>query len=213
MLFKTRYFLDWFIGCIFPEPCWKCGDLTASVLCSSCIQDLSWKIQPNRYRYLDKVYSLFFYDAWIQSVLYGIKYGRKKNDATRLGACLALSNTNLQTVFTQAVCVPVPLSASRKQDRGFNQVYVLFDPLIQVVQLPWVLAVERVVDTPPLFDLSPTIRQKMLSNAFQYTAVVVPHTVIVLDDILTTGATLDEVARVIKCQGVKRVIGITLAYV
>ncbi|MCG5536158.1 ComF family protein [Ectothiorhodospira mobilis] len=102
--------------------------------------------------------------------------------------------------------LPVPLHRHRLAQRGFNQAAELARPLARALQVPLVPdAVRRTRATPPQQTLSAARRRHNLRGAFTVRAGFTPGHVLLVDDVMTTGSTLDELARRLKAAGVRRV--------
>ncbi|MGH2581999.1 MAG: ComF family protein [Anaerolineales bacterium] len=109
--------------------------------------------------------------------------------------------------------VPVPLAETRQAERGFNQAELLARAFANLAELP-VLgeALRRNRDTVSQVGLNPTERSENLRDAFSAkTNLVNKKDVLLLDDVLTTGATIDAAARALKQAGANKVYGLTLA--
>jgi ComF family protein len=98
--------------------------------------------------------------------------------------------------------VPVPLGRARERERGFNQAALLaarLAPALRVpVRAPWLA---RVRPTAPQSDLRGRERRANVKDAFRAHAAVAGCRVVVVDDILTTGATVGECARALRARG------------
>jgi ComF family protein len=110
--------------------------------------------------------------------------------------------------------VPVPLHPRREYQRGFNQA----DDLARHLGLPVVPLLKRVVHTQSQIELPKHQRQQNVKDAFALNPVPrsrfpVPDVIVLVDDVSTTGSTLDACARVLKGAGVKEVRAITAARV
>ncbi|GAA0691940.1 ComF family protein [Dyella marensis] len=112
-----------------------------------------------------------------------------------------------------ALIVPVPLHRSRLRQRGYNQALELARPLAAMLGLalgPDVLV--RTRDTSAQTELDRTARRRNVRGAFRLRAgAVLPDHIALFDDVMTTGATLAECARVLKRAGVRRVDAWALA--
>jgi ComF family protein len=98
------------------------------------------------------------------------------------------------------VILPVPLSAQRLAERGFNQAVELARPLARRLNIRLELgAVRRVRDTAPQARLPWKARTKNIRHAFECDVDLTGKTIWVVDDVMTTGATLNELARVPSC--------------
>ena len=107
-----------------------------------------------------------------------------------------------------AILVPVPLHRRRLWGRGFNQAILIARELSRIVGAPVAAsAIKRVKRTPMLKGLSPQQRRKAVAGAFHVdrSPDLSGRTVVLIDDVLTTGSTADACARVLKRAGVERV--------
>lgn len=103
--------------------------------------------------------------------------------------------------------VPLPLSSERLRERGFNQAVEIARPLARALCLPLMLdGVTRRLDTAPQATLPWKERRRNVRHAFDCTIDLAGRSVIVVDDVMTTGATLDEFARALKDHGALKVV-------
>lgn len=112
------------------------------------------------------------------------------------------------------VLVPVPLHRKKLKSRGYNQAACLARALGKNLGLPMdEKLVKRIRNTAPMKRLNPTERQNNLKKAFIIgrNDVKLYDRVILVDDIYTTGTTLDEIAALLKAGGVSEVYCVTLA--
>ncbi|HKO57228.1 MAG TPA: phosphoribosyltransferase family protein, partial [Thermoanaerobaculia bacterium] len=105
--------------------------------------------------------------------------------------------------------VPVPLSAERLRSRGYNHSVEIARHL-RPGKLDLSLC-ERSRDTPAQMDLPYADRRRNVRGAFRCTRAILGRTVAVVDDVMTTGATLDELASVLKAAGAARVVNWVVA--
>jgi ComF family protein len=107
-----------------------------------------------------------------------------------------------------AVLVPVPLSQAKLRQRGYNQAAELGRPLARALQLEWRPDwVSRTQDGAEQKSRTRRERLKALRGHFRAHPAVAGRTVIVVDDVMTTGATLAAMAEALKSAGAQRVIG------
>lgn len=108
--------------------------------------------------------------------------------------------------------VPVPLSSERMRSRGYNQALEIARHVARAAKLPLAPeSCERVRDTPAQMELSIPERVKNVARAFHCPRILAGKSVAVVDDVMTTGATLDEVAATLKRAGAKRVVNWVVA--
>jgi ComF family protein len=100
--------------------------------------------------------------------------------------------------------IPVPLSARRLRERGYNPAAEIARH-VAPAKLDLALC-ERSRDTPPQMRLPHAERQRNVRGAFRCTRALAGETVAVVDDVMTTGATLSEIASVLKAAGARRVV-------
>ncbi|OHC69154.1 MAG: phosphoribosyltransferase [Rhodocyclales bacterium GWA2_65_20] len=102
--------------------------------------------------------------------------------------------------------LPLPLSPQRLKERGFNQAAEIARPLARAFGIPLRRDdCKRTLETAPQTSLPWKERRRNVSNAFACQADLTGQAVIVIDDVMTTGATLDEFARTLKRHGAVRV--------
>jgi ComF family protein len=112
------------------------------------------------------------------------------------------------------VIVAVPLSRQRQRDRGFNQAHELAEAIAFESEVPVSTdIVERTIDTTPQVGLPRNRRHQNVLGAFSVidAYAVRSASILVVDDVFTTGATIGEVARVLKQSGAARVDAVTVA--
>jgi ComF family protein len=150
------------------------------------------------------------YDGVLRDIIHALKYDGRRSIAPRLAALMRQQGRDL---LANADCVvPVPLHPARERERGFNQA----DDLACNLELPIARVLRRVKSTTPQVDLSAPERRGNVRDAFVCSggALAPPMRVLVLvDDVTTTGATLDACARVLKQAGAREVRTLTAARV
>ena len=110
--------------------------------------------------------------------------------------------------------IPMPLHPKRLQERGFNQALEIGHHLTR--QLNIVLSsnsCRRIKNTPPQTDLPWKMREKNIQKAFSCNIDLSEKHVAVLDDVMTTGATLNELAKQLRKQGAKKITNWVIARV
>jgi ComF family protein len=154
------------------------------------------------------------YESTLRDIVHAFKYDGRRTLASPLGALLRQAGREL---LQDASCVvPVPLHPWRRLSRGFNQAA----DLAAALSLPVVHALWRRRVTPPQTGLTAGARRRNVRGAFRLSPLVsrrvthsllVDRTVVLVDDVRTTGATLEACAHVLKDAGVKEVRALTVA--
>jgi ComF family protein len=144
------------------------------------------------------------YDDLSRGLAIRLKYGRKVAIARTMARYMA----PLISHSDEIVLVPVPLHRSRLWWRGFNQSALVARELSRRLSLEHdPFALRRIKRTPRLKGMSPAQRRKAVSGAFKIAdqAAVAGKTIVLVDDVLTTGSTANACARVLTKAGAKRV--------
>ena len=165
-------------------------------------------------RHFTRARALFLYEEPLKKVIHSFKY-QGKTDSLPSFASFARNLPQFAEMKEVDLIVPVPLHPSRLRERGFNQALLLaraFFPKDRRVT-PNLLIRSR--PTAPQTGFSGTARRINLKNAF---AIIKPHRlagkkILLVDDVFTTGTTVNECARVLKKAGAIEVLVLTLARV
>jgi len=171
----------------------------------------------------DGARSFGLYAGKLRKAVLRVKFSGDERLGMRLGELLAATWDSLPQAgeIDSCLIVPVPLHPSRRRERGFNQSEVLAVGLARALRRQRAEAAPRVAKdclrrkraTPPQTGLSVAARRENLRGAFE---VIKPdairgRTIVLVDDVMTTGATLSACARALKHAGAAQVIGLTLA--
>lgn len=164
--------------------------------------------------FLKGTYSLWTYSEEVESLIHHFKYKGKTLLGQKLSSLLAENLRQLDVFPGLDLLIPVPLFPSRRRERGFNQAEIIS----RVIADSHGLRVENKVlkrdrNTRNQTQLSALERKENVRNAFSpgSSGALVNKSVLLVDDVTTTGATLCECARVLQEAGVKEVYACTLA--
>jgi ComF family protein len=152
----------------------------------------------------------------LREVIHGLKYEGRRTLAAPLGELMGTRGA--EVLRGAELAVPVPLHWRRQHARGFNQA----EDLARHLGLPVVRALRRVRPTPPQSGLTAAGRRRNLRGAFapprrhrvgrrEHDPRIAGACVVIVDDVSTTGATLEECARVLKRGGAREVRALTAA--
>jgi ComF family protein len=135
-----------------------------------------------------------------------MKFGHQLSYAKVLGSLLAQHLSQIDTSSVDAI-LPVPLHKARLRKRGFNQSLELAHALRRQNNIPLLKGVQRTVNTKAQTLLKgEDSRTDNIRNAFTVDErVTLPNHVAILDDVITTGSTSNELARLLKASGVVEV--------
>ena len=191
---------------LIPAPiCQICGDPLpdgGEVICVRC------RTQQVAYT---AVRSWAVFEEPLQSAIHQLKYRQDRG----LGEVLALPMIDIikKYMWDIDLVIPVPLDDARRKERGYNQAALLARPISWETGIPYKKGIlNRIKVTRQQVGLNITERRENMSGAFQADRDQVSgKRMLVVDDVITTGATLNACAHALISAGAERVFGLTLA--
>jgi ComF family protein len=214
------------VGLVYPAKCLICAGPQVSprthLLCAHCLDCMASQPLPEVHilanagdNNLSEVHAGWHFHEAIQLVIHAFKYRRRPSLSRVLGEMLAHRLQNqLRHEISLATLVPVPLHPRRSRERGFNQSLLL----AQAVAKAWNMdmqpkALERIRFTQQQAKLDAQARRENVAGAFAPAreAQLQGRTILLVDDVFTTGATMNACAAALKLAGAARVIGLVLA--
>jgi len=217
------------IATVYPPRCVLCGSsgFNDMDICSSCYRALPW-IQSmcaqcaiplaevsggnlicghclQKPPVFDHSISLFCYQNDAIKLIHQLKFNEKLANARLLGSLLVGAIQKNNTELPECI-LPVPLYQNRLRQRGFNQSIELARPIHKAFNIPVnVRSLARVRDTPSQTGLDKKQRRKNMRGAFEIARPLNAQHVAIVDDVVTTTSTVNELARLLKRAGVRRV--------
>jgi ComF family protein len=177
--------------CALPIPSAPAGEC-----CGRCLR------HPPHY---DRTLAVFSYGFPMDRLIQSFKYGHRLALAAFLGGELAAQIVQVVDAPVDLV-VPLPLHPSRLRERGFNQALELARPVARSLGRPLDVRVcRRIRPTPAQAGLPWKERKKNMRAAFDCTRGISGQRILLVDDVMTTGASLDECARTLKKHGAAEV--------
>jgi len=155
----------------------------------------------------------FVYEGLVRDLIRDIKFRKKKSIAEGLGRLWATHI--IEPLLDGLTLVPLPMHKAKRRQRGFDQAYVIAKAIGEAKGITVIDILERTKYTPPQSGLHPRQRIENVAGAFrikkQFEHIVAGQSFILIDDIYTTGASLNECAKVLKSNGAVNVYTMTLA--
>jgi ComF family protein len=208
MLYRLNWGLEQLLGFIFPECCVVCG-WAGGLLCAPCRSRLEpYPLAPTPVG-LDAMAVAWLYDDEVRQAIHAMKFHGRRRMALVLADALA----DCLPALPGEALIPVPLHAKRLAERGFNQA----EELARQLSWRWHLPVQaqglvRGRDTLHQARLGQHARQSNVAGAFVWRAPYPPPgRVLLVDDVLTTGATLVACAEALRAAGTREVRAVALA--
>jgi len=186
-----------------PPLCPHCGRSTANGrLCPRCLHD------PLQ---LDGARSVAYFDGTLREAIHHFKYSNRQGLAVPLGKLMG--DYWQQSPLPAEIIVPVPLHPGRLTERGYNQAALLARELGKDIALPVSEnGLVRVRATRPQVDLNAGERKENVRGAFHCPGMGLKgKRVLLIDDVYTTGATLEACSIALRQVGVRSVWALTLA--
>ncbi len=149
------------------------------------------------------------YEFPVDAAIKAMKFSRRLYYLPAFAEVLCAARPLLPTDID--AILPVPLHWRRKTSRGFNQATELAKPLAGLLSVPVVRRVRRTRATPFQSGLDAAARAKNLRQAFSIDAPLHYEHVLIVDDVVTTGTTLVQLATLLRHNGVKKVSALTVA--
>jgi ComF family protein len=229
--------LNKLINFLFPNVCALCKtDIAEGSLCPKCLQKLK-KIEgltcvkcgvplpdggahchvcKKTHYAFDKLVSAFEYSGGIKNLLYKFKYSGRHFLSKDLALQTHNAIKNNPTYKNADYIIPVPLHLLRRIKRGYNQAELLSQELSVLMNIPVLSnALKRTKRTKAQFSLGKAERAKNMESSFRlkpkYSTLLKGKTLLLVDDIATTCATLNECTKALKQSKPKTILAVTVA--
>jgi ComF family protein len=211
-------------------PCVRCGTPSAESFCAACRGDFLRVTEPcrrcglslaggsvhrqcpahSRDWALDEIVAPFLYAPPLTRFLHALKYGRQR------GLGLALGELLCRELGPSGSCcdavVIMPLHPARLRQRSFNQADEIARPVARALGKPLLITgVHRRINTPAQTSLDKHARLASPESAFSVRRTLTGLELAIIDDVVTTGATINALARALRQAGARRVVGWAVA--
>ena len=209
--FKRQIF-DPIVDVFFPPFCYICDCYLHpghKIICENCWSEIpafDGKLdQSLSNRSFDNLFILFEFEDKIRQLIHLLKYKRHLTLAQYFACEAKLKFSNLQYRSYHAI-VPVPLYKTRKRERGYNQSEEIANAMAKIFQIP--------VKSEHLLRIRPTSSQTKMSkeqrdlnmlDAFNCSQKNHERRILLIDDVITTGSTIDACAKALKKSGINEV--------
>lgn len=222
-----------FLDLVFPISCLVCG-ADQTFLCEKCLKKLPrlekqqclvcqtpapfGKTHPDcatKYSIDGILSALPYRNRDVKKIIETFKYNFVSELKVPLGRLVVetIRKENLTEYFREFIILPVPLHPRRYNWRGFNQAQLLADELSQILRIPVDnQMVTRFKFTIPQTKLTHDERKKNIENAFALNGSVSSKKFLLVDDVVTSGSTLNEIAKILKHAGATEVWAATAAH-
>jgi ComF family protein len=210
--------IDNILDFLFPPRCAGCRSRGA-LLCVGCraaCRFVPASVNREQHLRLDSPFLVstagaYIFEGALREAVHKLKYNRGKRMAVPLGDLLS-QYLAAYPIAVDAI-VPVPLHSDRLRMRGYNQAELLAQRLAQQSKLPlYATQLVRVRHTSQQADLNRAQRRENVQSAFVWqSSAPPPRRILVIDDVLTTGATVEAAAQALHMAGAREVHALALA--
>lgn len=207
------------IDIVFPKHCLGCKK-EGNYCCEDCFSLLSLSSAPSPLPARSPLSALYcatsFEDTFVQRLIHSFKYPPFLRDLAAPLAYSIIAHFNLlnKPIFPPDVLCPIPLHKKRMKWRGYNHAEELAKQLGHASSIPVVTDVLlKTKHTAPQAGLSKEKRLLSMKNALlaQNQQIIASKNILLIDDVYTTGATMEEAARTLKEAGAAKVFGAVVA--
>lgn len=230
---RLSYFFISLLDFIYPPLCVVCGEeIEKGLVCEDCLGKLIrlnietcficgepvLDTKPHRCRRerleLKRIRTLGTYASPRKELIWELKYHHKPSLAKILGREMGVVLNSDPILKTSHLIVPIPLHPARKRERGYNQAELLAEEVSKFVNIPFIDCLRRVKNTRAQVTLSN--EKKKLENvkgafALKKGIDISGKKIILIDDVFTSGATLNAAASPLLEKGAEKVYGLTVA--
>ncbi len=220
--------LDWFKRVAFPHHCFLCNEVLYphQRLCAVCVDKAPYILPPvcercgrneddcfcgKHRRHFERCVSPFYHEGAAQKGIYTLKSDGFAVTVEGFAAEMAELVRREYGGIPFDVVTSVPMHEKDFSVRGFDQAQLLGEALARRLQLPYDCLIKKITVTAPQKELKAIQRSGNLLGVFDVCADVGGKTVLLVDDVITTGSTLDECAKMLKIFGADEVYAVTAA--
>lgn len=214
---KIKNFL---LEILFPVKCLQCGKKN-EILCDNCVS----KIQITDRETNKNILAVFDYrDPIIKKAIWELKYHHKRFVGEMLGQLLyeflieEISDLKMNTPGKPIIIIPVPISNKRARLRWYNQSFFIAKGFCkkgdEIFELKDKIIFKKTNTSPQAKISNRKERLENIKGVFgvKNEKIVRGRTIIIIDDVTTTGGTINEIMKVLEESGAKRVIGFAVAH-
>lgn len=226
---------EWILCFIYPGRCAVCDEVLSpgsGSICPDCVEKLGaaqghhckkcgkfiededgeyCENCRNRRHHFEEGYGIFPYDGWVQESMVRFKFHERAEYGKFYGKMMAAKGGAYVRRWNPQVILPVPMYRKKKKKRGYNQAEILAREVGKRLDIPVrtdLLIRKR--NTKPLKEMTPQQRRENLKDAF----LAMPECkdyerILLVDDIYTTGSTVDAAAKILKQQGAGKIYFLT----
>lgn len=221
--------LTGFLNFFIPQLCQNCNNKLQTdekVLCKECLHSI---LPADDFRLIAEYNKKFFQKGFIsgfyspflfekegvlQNVLHNLKYKKRFQNGIYLGELLGIFFRKNRPEWKLDLIIPIPLHRLKKAERGYNQSFYISKGIKRVLRIPVnVNALKRIRYTETQTTMSKTERENNIADAFKVVKIkdIEGKRILLVDDVITTGATVNECGKALINSGVAKVYAASIS--
>jgi ComF family protein len=210
---------EFILDLIFPKFCLGCKK-EGTFLCEDCFSILEILTSHQKFKgknLADLYFPVNYENFLVKKLIQNFKYPPLIKELKKELALIVVSHfllLNEKLDFSDFVLVPIPLSKKKLKWRGFNQAEEIAKELANFLKIPLISdCLIKIKETKDQVRLSEKERMENVKGVFfvKNREKIVGRNILLVDDVFTTGATMEEAARVLKEAGARKIVGIVVA--
>jgi len=196
---------------LFPPSCPLCGrgsgDGEAGI-CPGCWEEIreAFRGEASKTTWGGVLFVLAEFEDKVREAIHLMKYGHRPSIGRAFGRYLGQALSADPRFRDVDIVVPVPLHWRRKRERGYNQSQRIATGVGEILGIPVEMSLKRTRNTPSQTGLDVREREENVRNAFRALRKFAGEKVLLVDDVLTTGATASECAKALREAGAEEVV-------
>lgn len=218
---KIKQIIAYIIEILFPTYCLGCKSKN-EILCPDCISNIS-----RTEKEIGKdIFAIFnYHDPIIKKIIWNLKYYKYSYLGKKLGEILYdellenISEIRSYSMGSPIIVIPVPISKHKRKIRGYNQAEKIARGFCnsnkdRVFDLKENIIFKKLKTIPQARITNRERRLKNIKGSFEIknNNIIIGKTIILIDDVTTTGGTMNEIMKLLKKSGAKKVIGFAIAH-
>lgn len=211
------FLLNKIINELYPKQCIICGKLYSNEICNKCYKALEILAKSEKYKnksFNEHIY-LFKYEGRIRKLIIDYKFNDKAYLSNFFTKIIIKNEKICRKIKSYDIIIPVPIHKKRKNERGYNQSELIAKKIVENInQLQ--LVTDSLIKQKNTVAQSTLTKQQRKQNVKQVYKIankqkIQNKKIILLDDIYTTGATAEECSKILKQNGAKEILVLTIA--
>lgn len=202
---------------LFPHVCGFCGKIDKTGLCEKCEKNINDKMIYGIDKYKDKFFDEHIYIMKYEDIrgkILDYKFHDKSYLYKTFSKIILKSKKICDILKSYDIIIPVPIHKKRKNERGYNQSELIAKEITKnILEIKFFNIMKKVKNNPRQSSLNEKMRIMNVKNAYEIIdkEIIKNKRIILFDDIYTTGSTVNECAKILKQNGAKYILVLSIA--